>query len=34
MRVKITSHSVGWLEEDVQNWLSSRVAENAPLLLK
>jgi prophage regulatory protein len=34
MRVKITSHSVAWLEDDVQNWLSSRVAENAPLRLK
>jgi prophage regulatory protein len=26
MRVKITSHSVGWVEEDVQAWLARRVA--------
>jgi len=31
MRIKITSHSVGWVEEDVQIWLARRIAANAPL---
>lgn len=26
MRVKITSHSVGWVEEEVQAWLAQRIA--------
>ena len=26
MRVKITEHSVGWVEQDVQSWLERRVA--------
>ncbi len=26
MRVKITSHSVGWVEEEVQAWLARRIA--------
>jgi prophage regulatory protein len=26
MRVKITSHTVGWVEEEVQAWLVSRVS--------
>jgi prophage regulatory protein len=25
-RVKITSHSVGWVEEEVQAWLARRIA--------
>jgi prophage regulatory protein len=28
MRVKITSHTVGWVEEEVQAWLMSRVSMN------
>ena len=31
MRIKITSHSVGWVEDDVQTWLARRIAMNAPL---
>lgn len=31
MRVKITSHSVGWIEEDVQAWLAMRVETNTLL---
>jgi prophage regulatory protein len=30
MRVKLTSHSVGWLENEVQAWLARRVQENVP----
>jgi prophage regulatory protein len=26
MRVQITAHSVGWIEEEVQTWLGQRVA--------
>ncbi|HWZ63600.1 MAG TPA: AlpA family phage regulatory protein [Steroidobacteraceae bacterium] len=26
MRVQITSHSVGWVEQEVQTWLAHRVA--------
>jgi len=26
MRVRITDHSVGWIEEEVQAWLAKRVA--------
>jgi prophage regulatory protein len=29
MRVKITDHSVGWVEQDVQTWLERRVALSA-----
>lgn len=29
MRVKITSHSVAWIEEEVQAWLAARVQENS-----
>ena len=32
MRVQITHHSVGWIEEDVQAWLAKRVAISASLL--
>jgi len=34
MRIKITSHSVGWVEEDIQGWLARRVAVNTPLRTK
>jgi prophage regulatory protein len=26
LRVQITSHSVGWVEEEIQNWLAHRIA--------
>jgi prophage regulatory protein len=29
MRVKITSHSVAWIEEEVQAWLAARVQTQA-----
>ncbi len=28
MRVKITAHSVAWVEEDVQAWLAARIQAN------
>src|SRR3984957_8907336 len=28
MRVKITSHSVAWVEEEVQAWLAARIETN------
>jgi prophage regulatory protein len=31
MRVKITAHSVAWIEEEVQAWLIARVQERAAL---
>ena len=31
MRVQITAHSVGWIEEDVQAWLAKRVAASTSL---
>ena len=31
MRVQITSHSVGWVEEEVQAWLAQRVAARPAL---
>lgn len=31
MRVKITAHAVGWIEDEVQAWLAGRVAKNNPL---
>jgi prophage regulatory protein len=31
MRVQITAHSVGWIEAEVQAWLSDRVAASLPL---
>lgn len=31
MRVKITAHAVGWIEREVQAWLSGRIAKNSPL---
>ena len=32
MRIQITPHSVGWIEEEVQAWLAKRVAVSASLL--
>jgi prophage regulatory protein len=29
MRVKITAHSVAWVEEDVQAWLAARILANS-----
>ena len=29
MRVEITDHSVGWIEEEVQAWLTKRIAISA-----
>jgi prophage regulatory protein len=31
MRVKITAHSVAWVEEDVQAWLAARIESNTAL---
>ena len=31
MRVQITAHSVGWIEEEVQTWLWGRVATSSRL---
>ena len=31
MRVQITAHSVGWIEEEVQAWLAERVAASTSL---
>jgi prophage regulatory protein len=31
MRVEITAHSVGWIEEEVQAWLAKRVASSTSL---
>jgi len=31
MRVQITTHSVGWIEEEVQAWLAKRVAASTSL---
>ena len=31
MRVKITARAVGWIEQEVQAWLSGRVSKNNPL---
>lgn len=31
MRVQITDHSVGWVEEEVQAWLARRVTGRPPL---
>ena len=31
MRVKITTHAVGWIEHEVQAWLAGRIAKNDPL---
>jgi prophage regulatory protein len=31
MRIKITAHAVGWIEHEVQVWLTRRVAKNRPL---
>jgi len=29
MRVKITAHSVAWVEEDIQAWLAARIQANS-----
>ena len=34
MRVQITAHSVGWVEEEVQAWLAQRVAVRSGLPLR
>jgi prophage regulatory protein len=31
MRVKITAHAVGWIEHEVQAWLTGRIATSNPL---
>lgn len=31
MRVQLTAHCVGWVERDVQNWLSRRIDRSLPL---
>jgi prophage regulatory protein len=31
MRVKITAHSVAWVEEDIQAWLAARIQANNSL---
>jgi prophage regulatory protein len=31
MRVQITDHSVGWIEQEVQAWLARRAATRASL---
>jgi len=31
MRIKITSHSVGWIEAEVGTWIAARVAESRAL---
>ena|ERR1700722_2347513 len=31
MRVKITAHSVAWVEEEVQAWLAGRIQANTTL---
>jgi prophage regulatory protein len=30
MSVQITTHSVGWVEHEVQAWLAGRLAERKP----
>jgi Prophage CP4-57 regulatory protein (AlpA) len=30
MSVRITTHSVGWVEHEVQAWLTGRLAERKP----
>lgn len=32
MRVKLTVHSVAWIEEEVQAWLAARIEASAPLV--
>jgi prophage regulatory protein len=31
MRVKITAHSVAWVEDEIQAWLSARITANSSL---
>jgi len=31
MRIQITSHSVGWIEEEINAWITGRVASSEPL---
>jgi predicted DNA-binding transcriptional regulator AlpA len=33
MRVKITAHSVAWVEEEVQAWLAARIQANPTLTI-
>jgi len=32
MRVKLTTHSVAWIESEVQNWIAMRIDANEPLV--
>lgn len=32
MRVKLTAHSVAWVEADVQAWLAARINASTPLM--
>ena len=34
MRVKITAHSVGWIEDEVQAWLAERVQASTPVAVR
>ena len=34
MRIQITSHSVGWIEEEVNAWIAGRVAARKPLRIR
>jgi prophage regulatory protein len=34
MRTQITSGAVGWVEEDVQQWIARRIAASKPLRVK
>jgi prophage regulatory protein len=34
MRVKITAHSVGWIEDEVQAWLARRVQASTPISVR
>ena len=34
MRVKITAHSVGWIEDEVQAWLARRVQASARVAVR
>ena len=34
MRIQITSHSVDWIEEEVNAWIAGRVAVSEPLRRK
>jgi prophage regulatory protein len=32
MRVKLTTHSVAWIESEVQMWLAGRITASEPLI--